>query len=303
MDATKKGTLVGPMRPSFLLLTPVCVLLGIATAYVEQGSIPYLYVILILVGALASHISVNAFNEYFDFKSKLDERTQKTPFSGGTGTLQAAPELAPAVNILAWGTLGITVAIGVAFTVIHGPWILPLGLLGILLVYVYTNWITHRPFLCLMSPGLGFGPLMVLGTHFALTGSYSWVAFFASLIPFFLVNNLLLINQFPDVEADITVGRSHYPIVLGRTKSGYIFILFLALTYATLVSGVLFGIFPAYALAGLLPTVLAIPLVAGVLRYSEDIPKLIPYLGKNVAVVLLTPTLVSIGFMATRYLA
>jgi len=33
-----------------------------------------------------------------------------------------------------------------------------------------------------------------------------------------LVNNLLLLNQFPDVDADKTVGRRHYPIAVGRKK-------------------------------------------------------------------------------------
>ena len=95
------------------------------------------------------------------------------------------------------------------FTV--GILLLPLGLLGIALIVFYTQWITKRPIICLVAPGLAFGPLMVLGTHFVLTGSYSWTAFAASLVPGFLVSDLLLLNQFPDVEADKTVGRKYLP--------------------------------------------------------------------------------------------
>ena len=75
-----------------------------------------------------------------------------------------------------------------------------LGLAGLLLVFGYTIWFTRDPYLCLIAPGLGFGPFMVMGTHFVLTGNYAWTAFIASLIPFFLVSNLLLLNQFPDVD-------------------------------------------------------------------------------------------------------
>ena len=32
----------------------------------------------------------------------------------------------------------------------------------------------------------------------------------------FLVNNLLLLNQFPDVQADQSIGRRHFPLVAGR---------------------------------------------------------------------------------------
>ncbi len=40
---------------------------------------------------------------------------------------------------------------------------------------------------------------------------------------FFLVSNLLLLNQFPDLEADRSAGRRHLPIVLGRPSSSQVF--------------------------------------------------------------------------------
>lgn len=50
---------------------------------------------------------------------------------------------------------------------------------------------------------------MVMGTHFALTGEYSATAGLASLVPFFLVSDLLLLNQFPDVEPIEPVQCAH----------------------------------------------------------------------------------------------
>jgi 1,4-dihydroxy-2-naphthoate octaprenyltransferase len=38
------------------------------------------------------HGAVNAFNEYEDIKSGLDFKTQRTPFSGGSGTIVPVPE-------------------------------------------------------------------------------------------------------------------------------------------------------------------------------------------------------------------
>jgi 1,4-dihydroxy-2-naphthoate octaprenyltransferase len=69
---------------------------------------------------------------------------------------------------------------------------------------------------CWLAPGLGFGPLMVMGTEVALAGQYTLEGFVASLVPFFLVNNLLLLNQYPDIEADKAVGRRHFLVVYGR---------------------------------------------------------------------------------------
>jgi len=224
-----RKVLLGPMRLPFLILTPSCVSLGIATAVRSGVSINLFHIFLVLIGALSTHISVNAFNEYDDFKTGLDSRTQRKPFSGGSGTLPANPRMSLPALLIALVSLGIVVLVGVYFTWQHGLALLPLGVLGILVIVTYTPWLTHNPLLCLLAPGLGFGPLMVMGTHFALTGKYSPTAFLASLIPFFLVSNLLLLNQFPDVEADQTVGRRHFPIQIGRHRSSLIFSAFLIL--------------------------------------------------------------------------
>ncbi len=289
-------TLLQTARPPFLLLTPACVLVGLGTAAVEtQRQIPWLLFILALVGALAAHISVNAFNEYFDFRSGLDARTQRTPFSGGSGTLPQTPEAAKGTLALAWGTLLITAALGIYFLVRVGWGLLWVGLLGVILVYVYTNWVTRSPLVCLVAPGLGFGTFMVLGTHYVLTGHYSWLAFWASLVPFFLVNDLLLLNQFPDVEADRSVGRRHYPILLGRPKAARLYVAFLALAYAVPVVGVLAGWLPTWSLLSLLTLVLAVPTAQRALRFADDIPQLMPALGNNVLINLLTPVLLALG--------
>jgi len=291
----KSKDFLGPMRVPFLLLTPACVLLGIATAFRSNAQINPLHVLLVLVGAICTHISVNSFNEYDDFKSGLDARTERTPFSGGSGTLPANPGMAKIALTIALVSLGIVALIGLYFTRLHGLTLLPLGLLGMFVIVAYTPWLTRNPLLCLIAPGLGFGPLMVMGTHFALTGHYSWMAFTASLVPFFLVSNLLLLNQFPDVEADKTVGRRHFPILIGRRLSSFIFSTFLVLTYVIIVIGVALSILPIGSLLGLATLILAIPLLKGSIKHAEDIHNLVPFMGNNVLINLLTPALVAVG--------
>jgi 1,4-dihydroxy-2-naphthoate octaprenyltransferase len=287
--------LMGPMRPPFLLLAVACVLLGLGTAVWTSDGVSFFYFILTLIGGIAAHVSVNAFNEYYDFKSGLDFRTKRTPFSGGSGTLPEKPELARQALITAILAFVITGLIGLYFLYVRGWMILPLGLLGLIVVFIYTNLITRNPILCLISPGLGFGILMVMGTDFALTGHYTWTAFIASLVPFFLVSDLLLLNQFPDVEADQSIGRKHFPITIGRRASSFIFGAFLLLANLTIVVGVIIGYLPGLSLLGLIGLVLAVPTFMGAYRYSEDIEKLTPYLGKNVVINLATPVLVAIG--------
>jgi 1,4-dihydroxy-2-naphthoate octaprenyltransferase len=177
-------------------------------------------------------------------------------------------------------------------------WLLPLGISGLLLVYTYTKFLNRLPFLCLLAPGLGFGIVMVMGTIFVLAGSYSWTAFFASLIPFFLVSNLLLLNQFPDVPADQKIGRLNYPIVAGKKASALIYTIFMMLTYVSIVLGGAFSFLPVGALLGLGTLFLAIPTVRGVVRFAqEDVSKLIPFMGMNVVITLATPILMGIGLL------
>ena len=288
-------SLAGVMRPPFLVLAPACVALGVGTAFWQTHQLNWLHVLLIVIGAVCAHISVNVFNEYFDFKSGLDAKTQRTPFSGGSGTLPAHPELRRAVLVLAWVSLAITAAIGAYFVWLRGWGLLPLGILGLILLVTYTIWWAYHPFLCLIAPGLGFGILMVMGTHFALTGTYTWTAFLAALVPTFLVSDLLLLNQFPDVEADREIGRKNYPVVAGRKRSSAIYGLFLLLAYVAVISGVLLGLLPAWTLISLVTVVLAWRAYQGVSREPDNVPALIPSMGLNVIINLAMPVLMAVG--------
>ncbi|MBN1888481.1 MAG: prenyltransferase [Thermoflexales bacterium] len=289
--------LLGPMRVPFLILTPACVLLGVGTAVWESGHVNWIHAVLILIGAVCTHISVNAFNEYFDFKSGLDSQTSRTPFSGGSGTLPARPELARPALWIAGAALALALLIGLYFLSVRGLALLPLGLAGAFVIVTYTTWWTRHPLLCLVAPGLGFGPFMVMGTHFVLTGQYSWTAFVASLVPFFLVSDLLLLNQFPDVEADRSIGRKHLPIVAGRQASSLVYGAFLLLAYLALVVGVCLHYLPPASLLGLLTVFLAVPVSVNAYRYAEDIAKLIPAMGLNVIINIATPVLVAVGLL------
>jgi 1,4-dihydroxy-2-naphthoate octaprenyltransferase len=290
--------LIGVARPSFLILTPICISLGLASVLLNGEDVAWGLFAVVLLGGLMAHISVNALNEYMDFHSGLDFKTDRTPFSGGSGTLVMQPRLAPYALVIGVVSLLLTLISGL-YLLLHVGWgLLPIGVIGVLIIVTYTGWINRNRLLVLLAPGLGFGPLMVIGTHYALTAEFSFSALLLSMVPFFLVNNLLLLNQLPDVAADRSVGRDNFAIAWSSAKSAGLFLVFSLLAYAMIILGVILNRLPWAALIGLATGGLAYQVYKGIRGYRGEIKTLIPYLGKNVALTLITPLLIFLGILA-----
>jgi 1,4-dihydroxy-2-naphthoate octaprenyltransferase len=299
MKATIKDYL-GTLRVPFLLLNPSCVAAGAGAALWRKGSIDWADAALALVGAVCAHASVNSLNEYSDFLTGIDAHTKRTPFSGGSGTLQRHPEMSAYALGIGLICAAVTAAIGVHFVWTVGRAIVPLGVAGLAIVFLYTPWLTRRSFLCLVAPGLGFGTCMVMGTDLVLGGEYSPAGFAASMVPFFLVSNLLLLNQFPDLEADRAGGRRHFLVVHGIRAGAVVYTLFSAGAYLSVVIAVAVRILPPLGLLALLTTPLAVRASIGALRHGTDVSKLAPALGMNVVITLLTPLLLAAGLVLSR---
>jgi len=284
-------------RPQFLLLSLSVVLLGSAIAFYQGADWSTQLFVLILFGAVLSHAAVNMLNEYQDFTSGLDAITDRTPFSGGSGALPNHPEAVGAVFKTLVLVIGMLVILGAYFIKLKGWAILPLGLIGLLVILTYTSKITRYPWVCLIAPGLAFGPLMVLGTYFVWAGGFSWLAFTLSLVPFFLVNNLLLLNQIPDLAADKTIGRFNIIMKLGIKPSLTIFIAFTLFAFSALVLAQLAFDLPHLVWLGLIGGLIALPMLKISLDAAENVDKLMPALGMNVIINLLTPVLIALGLI------
>lgn len=284
------------MRPSFLVLTPACVALGASTALAVPDAEPgLLNAFLVLLGALAAHAGVNLLNEYYDFKSGLDQLTRRTPFNGGSGALVEHPAMALPVLGLGLGMLVFTVTVGAWFMFQSGIAILMIGLMGLALIVTYTQWLNRLPVVCLIAPGLGFGIFMVVGTHIALVKHSSVLVLAVSLIPFFLVNNLLLVNQIPDVEADRKAGRHHYVIAYGVEKAAKVYVVFMAAAYGLVLVYVASGLLPWLGLLALLGLPLSVYAAYGIRQYRGHLVEHLPVLAANVAASVLVPVLLAVA--------
>ncbi|GLX81820.1 prenyltransferase [Thalassotalea eurytherma] len=281
-------------RPPFLILSLVCVLLGTSIAIFNGSSLNILHLILALVGGISAAMSVNLLNEYCDFQSGLDAKTKRTPFSGGTGWLVEHPEYSKSVFNASIVCALIPFLIGIYFAIECGPLIIYGGLLGLLIIATYTNLLNKSALLCLIAPGLGFGTLMTLGSELVQSSGLSEQGILISVIPFLLINNLLLLNQYPDIEADKQVGRNHFPIRFGINVSNIVYGLSLMASALVLAYLIASQAIPSLAALAFIPVMLGAVSFYGMVKYQDQVVNKLHFLGLNAACANLTPLTLAI---------
>jgi len=281
-------------RPQFLLLSVVLAFLGNAIAW-NDGYFHLGHALLAFFGLLLCHISVNVLNDYFDYKSGIDLKTKRTPFSGGSGILPAARMTPRQVFWLGMGSFLLAVPIGVYFVIVTGWGLLPLLLVAALCTVLYTPFLTRMGW-PEWAPGVGLGALPVLGTYFIQTSFYTGAAIIAAVPSAILVHNLLLINEFPDIPADREAGRRTLPITIGKQGAWLVYSALTIAVYIWIAVWVIAGEMPVFALIALLTLPMAIKAIAGG-RHYNDLSRLVPAMANNIMVVLLTQLLLGVGYV------
>ena len=282
------------IRPQFLILSVVLAFLGTSIAWYD-GYFHFGHAVLAFFGLLLAHISINTLNDYFDYRSGIDLETKRTPFSGGSGMLPATLLKPRQVFWLGMGSFLLSIPFGIYFIIVRGWPLLPLLLIAAVCILVYTPFIlkTRWPE---WAAGLGLGTLPILGTYFIQSGAYTWPLLVASIPSGILVHNLLLLNEFPDIEADEKAGRKTLPITMGRVRASRVYSAMTIIVYLWIIGAVVAGQMPAFSLIALLTLPLAIKAIKGALKPAE-MSKLVPAMASNVQVVLLTQLLLGIGYI------
>jgi len=277
--------IAGVARAPFLALPVTLIAVGASVAAV-QGAFSAPRAVWALIGLVALHVAVNAFNEASDFRTRIDFATQRTPFSGGSGTLpQGRLSHRAAVAVAVTGSL-VGLAVGIGFLPLVGWKLVPVMLLGAVSVLAYTDLLA-RLWVGEFFAGLGLGALPVAGTVLVQTGSVDATVVAASLPAFFMTFNLLLLNEFPDETADRQGGRRNLVLLLGRRGAATVYVVAASMVPVSLVVSVLLDLLPVASLLAILPALLLVPPIRWALaRPAEPVPH--PALGANVVWILAT---------------
>jgi len=290
--------LIRALRAPFFTATVVPILLGTALAW-HDGGWNWVYCLLTLAGGIAAHAGTNVLNDYFDHVYGNDEANQSpTPFSGGSRVIQEglmSPQKVLAVAVTAYV---ITIAIGLVLTVLRGWPVLLIGAIGIAISFFYSfkvAYVGHG--LGELFIGLGFGPVMVLGTYYVQTQGFSWAALWASIPVALLIAGVLYINEFPDYPADGAVDKQTLVVVLGRKAAvpGYVALIMGA--YFIVILGVLVELLSWFTLIALLTLPLAWKGIQGARKFHADTPQLIPTNAITIQIHLFTGLLLTLGIV------
>ena len=293
------------LRAPFLTATMVSIILGTVIAWARNDLFNLPYFALAFLGGVCAHLGTNVANDYYDHKSGNDEVNKEfvRPFSGGSRTIQQG--LLTPREVLGGALLffAIAASIGVYLSLVNGPIVLVLALVGLVSGFFYTappfNWASKGAGETLV--GVNFGALLTLGAYYVQTQTLSLEPIVAAIPVSLLIAAVLYINEFPDYVADKAVGKRTLVVRLGRDKAAYGYAVIVFSAYVSIVLSALFGVTPAYTLLALMPLPLAVKAVRHASKFHSESLKLIPANAVTITLHLMTSLLVSVGYLMHRF--
>jgi len=288
-------------RANFLPLAVVIVIANLSAAFYSHQAFSLIGAVLVLIGSLLLHASVNAFNNYFDFRSMIDSRTVKTPFSGGVDILVKGKMKGSSALLVAVICLMLAAVIGTYFLLQFFSALLPIAVYGVLAIVFYTPVLSKIHGISEVVAGSGFG-VMGLGTYVTQTGVVDQVSLAVFVPVSILVGLLLFLNEFPDAEVDRIGGRRHLVILLGKRRAAALYVIATTATYLSIIYAILAGVLPWTLMVALLTLPIAFKACRLVLQQYDNTQRLVPALGLNVIMILVTILLIGVGFLLVPFI-
>ena len=192
---------------------------GISCALIS-GKFVFTPALLCLLFAITAQITANLANDYFDFKNGIDDKDRD-----GFKRVLTVGEISP--NEMKIGTIIsfiLTSIIGCCLLFFGKWWMLPVGIIIVIFALAYSA----GPY-PLSHHGLGdiavlifFGIVPVTLTCYLLNGNWSnlYLSLPTSIASGLLAVNVLIVNNYRDVESDAKKNKRTTAVIFGREKLG-----------------------------------------------------------------------------------
>lgn len=200
-------------------LAGVAMASALASAYGESKVMP---LVLCTLFALLAQIASNFANEYYDYRDGLDKPGRVGPRRGVTeGDITPA-----AMKRATFITLGLACATGLMLIPFGGWWLIAAGIFIALGVLAYSTgpYPLSRHALGEVAVLFYFGIIPVNLTFYLSTGFFTVDLFLASVSTGLMGANVIMVNNYRDMEADREVGKNTLPLYLGvkGTQAAYL---------------------------------------------------------------------------------
>ena len=201
------------MRPKTLPVAVPPVLLGTAIAH-NDGQSHLLPAAICLVFALLVQIGTNFANDYFDGIKGTDTDARLGP----RRAVAAGLVLASTMKWAAIGILAFAFCLGLSLIYFGGWWLLAVGVSSVLCAWLYTG----GPY-PLAYNGMGdvfvvlfFGLIAVGCTFHVQAGFVSHEVILLGLACGLVVNNILIVNNYRDIDEDMLANKRTLVVLMGR---------------------------------------------------------------------------------------
>jgi 1,4-dihydroxy-2-naphthoate octaprenyltransferase len=281
-------------RPRSLTATYAPLFLGAAITLVD-GVFNLPRFLLALIGALLLQIGANLVNEYVDFKRGTDAHKVD-----GMGMVLTHGSLNPdQVKLGAILTVVGGALIGLLLVAYSGPLLLWIGMGGVFVAVFYTAGPLPLAYIGLgeIAVFIFMGPLMILGTYYAVSGGQtSNIALAAGMPIAFTVAAILHANNMRDLEADKKANKKTLAVRFGMQGARIEYMILLYAPYVLTLLFVALNIFPWETLLALITLPQAIQLVQTAL--STDDPKVLhPMQGRTAQLHLRLGLALTVGWL------
>jgi 1,4-dihydroxy-2-naphthoate polyprenyltransferase len=250
------------VRPFSFTASVLPVSVGGAFA-LSQGRMNWILFAAALIGAVGLHIGTNVINEIYDVRHGIDSITSpRMSMAILKGRISERDAF-----VVAWSGFVIALLMGIFLTLNRGWLIVLLGLIGFVGGYFYTAPPFQYKYRALGLP-LVFvlmGPLMVVGSYYAVTGRFDPNLLAVSVPVGLLVAAILHGNEWRDVAEDTRHGFTTLSAQLGREGAHWVYVMLVLGAYVAVGLAVMVGALPKLALL----TLLSLPLMAWILRAAE----------------------------------
>jgi 1,4-dihydroxy-2-naphthoate octaprenyltransferase len=216
-------------RPRTLPAAVAPVIVGSALAW-RDGKFDAGAAGLCLVFGLLVQIGTNFANDYYDFVQGADTAARVGPRRAVAAGLIAPPTMRAAM----WAVFAAAFVSGLGLIAWGGPWLIALGLASILCGLAYTGgpWPLGYHGLGDVFVFIFFGLVAVGATYFVQAGRMTTEVWLAAVPIGLLAANILVVNNYRDVETDAAAGKRTLVVRFGRRFARLQFMLSLQIALA-----------------------------------------------------------------------